>query len=35
MVQPEGKVALACLLESTTSVHLPRDVVPCEVLIVL
>lgn len=30
MVQPEDKVALACLLESTTSVHLPRDVVPCD-----
>lgn len=29
MVQPEDKVAIACLLEST-SVHLPRDVVPCD-----
>ena len=30
IVQPEDKVALICLLESTTSVHLPRDVVPCD-----
>lgn len=30
MVQPEDKVALICLLESTTSVHLPRDMVPCD-----
>lgn len=30
IVQPEDKVALICLLESTTSIQLPRDVVPCD-----